>query len=376
MLPTISTDFAGRGSGHPYDSAFWRTGTAWCSRGCDALQLVLRDAGITGNERVLVPSVHCPSIPNAIHAAGINTGFYPVNQDLTPVVDVVARMLGEGARALLLIHYFGFQQRTEPFRQLCDQHGALLIEDCAHTFFGLSGDVLPGQVGHYAIASTRKLFPLPDGGAAISASSTLDDTLLTPVPWLEEGRRLLRTLQQGADFGRLRYLSRPVSSVLGRVDRARRTRGAIPRSTVRPPSVPHHGTSAGAPLMRTSRVARLLMGMTDVSRLAKLRRRNYLALLDGVQGLDGCHALFPELPQNCVPYVFPLVLRNPAAAFPALKSRGVPIFRWEEMEGPACAVADRYETQLIQLPCHQELGPDDIAWLLTEIRNTTEVAPS
>jgi hypothetical protein len=117
------------------------------------------------------------------------------------------------------------------------------------------------------------------------------------------------------------------------------------------------------------------MRITDVSRLVSIRRQNYLSLLSGVRELPGCYPLFPALPDDCVPYVFPLVVRDPSRVFPALKMRRVPIFRWEGMEGPPCAVADRYESELLQLPCHQELKSGDINWLLDQLREATASTP-
>lgn len=367
MLPSISPAFAGRQSNDAFTSAFWQDGAVWCARGCDALVLVLRAAGMTGADRILVPAFHCPSVPAAVRGAGMQPDFYRINANLTPVMEDVGRQLQDGARALLLIHYFGFRQDAEPYRRLCDQHGALLIEDCAHTFFGRSGDPLPGALGHYAIASTRKLFPLPDGGAAISASGDLDQHLLSPVSWADEGRCVLSTIQRAADADRLGFLSRPTSGTLSYIDRLRRTSAARSRLTTDSAPGRPGGTPGGTTLRKMSRVARHLMRLTDIERLTRVRRLNYTALLRGSRSFRGCTPLFPELPPDTVPYVFPLILREPARMFPALKNRRVPIFRWEHIDGLGCPVTDAYEAQLIQLPCHQELAPEDIEWILEEL---------
>lgn len=298
----------------------------------------------------------------------MRAAFYRVHTDLTPVIDDVARQLQNGARALLLIHYFGFHRNAEPYRRLCDQYGAVLIEDCAHTFFGLTGQSLPGELGHYAIASTRKLFPLPDGGAAISEMRDLEQSVLKAVSWTEEGRRVAQTLQRAANAERLGFLSRPVSGIMHFIDKLRGTSGNRP--VLKSASTTTNADDAAGVVVPKgkSRVAICLMNATDTQRLVSIRRRNYTTLLLGTQSIQGCQALFPDLPMGVVPYVFPLILGDPAHMFPTLKLRQVPIYRWEGIGGLGCPVADAYESQLIQLPCHQELTARDIEWILDQLR--------
>ena len=171
-------------------------------------------------------------------------------------------------------------------------------------------------------------------------------------------------------------LSRPASGILGLVDRLRHRSAETPTiRTNSPPSI-NEGPAANQALSRSSRVARLLTRMTNVTRLARVRRQNYSALVAGLQSFKGCYPLFPELPAGTIPYVLPLILRDPAHAFPALKAHRVPMFRWEGIDGLGCNVTDAYVTQLIQLPCHQELRPDDIDWILDQLRRVTEHQPA
>lgn len=374
MLPTISLGFAGHNSSNTYSSAFLDFDAARCARGCDALLLVLAHARLTGTDRVLVPTVHCPSIPDAMLGGGFHPDFYSVNADLTPAIDDVTRKLRSGARALLLIHYFGFTQKTELFRRLCDQYGTLLIEDCAHTFFGRTGRSLPGRTGHYAIASSRKLFPIPDGGAAISNTEPMSGASLESISLLDEIKRLARTIQLAANAGKVGNLSHGLSRLMSRLDSARRTEVQKIGNTPTPRDV-HLATAKTRQLKKMSRVARLLMQATNVDRLTEIRRRNYALLLNGISKMTGCSPLFPELPDDCVPYVFPVVLRDPSLAFPKLKMRGVPMYRWEDMASSQCHVAKHYESALIQLPCHQELTTGNIAWLLDQLRDATDSPP-
>lgn len=364
MLPTLSLEFMSGASSSPYSSAFSAGKTTWCARGCDALALILTQACPDTSRNILVPALHCPSITETLKRFGYSATFYPINEDLTPVEHAIRLGLLGGAQAVLLIHYFGFIQDAVRCRDLCDSHGAVLIEDCAHAYFGIAGEARPGDIGHFAIASPRKFFPLPDGGAAISNHGLLDNSALTPVGWAEEGRTILRAAQQAADFGRLGMLSAPLSTILHALDRLRAT---TPTQTQTPSPERPSQENRDRVVKGASRTSRRLLAMTNVDRLAVLRRRNYIALLEGLRDLRGGYALFPELPREVVPYVFPLVLSDPDRMFPDLKRRRVPLFRWEGIAGLGCTVSDSYTSTLIQLPCHQELRPDDVSWIIDQL---------
>lgn len=367
MLPPVSLRFARDGSDHSYASAFDRDGVAWCARGCDALALVYRQAGLGPDDVVVVPAFHCPSIADATRRAGLRVAFHRIAPDLTPIDSDIVYQLQGGARALLLIHYFGFTQDVTRYRALCDEFGALLIEDCAHTVFGLSGGLLPGETGHFAIASDRKLFPLPDGGAALANSGPMDAQSLRPVTWSNELRCALRAIQHAADYGTLGVASRPLAIALDWMDRLRGSGKKNRQSSPDAGSLPDSPVEARRPLQRGSRVARRLRRATSVSRLAQVRRHNYRHLVGRLHGLPNCMPLFPDLLPGTVPYVVPVLVRNAQQHFGALKAHGVPMFRWEGIGDLGCEVTKSYSTDLIQLPCHQELSTADIDWIADEI---------
>ena len=77
--------------------------------------------------------------------------------------------------------------------------------------------------------------------------------------------------------------------------------------------------------------------------------------------------MFPVLPKDCVPYMFPLVLDDPDKHFFLLKYLGVPVGRWDEVAVSHCPVAGRYRLSLIHLPCYQGLDSDAMAWLTAAV---------
>ncbi len=106
--------------------------------------------------------------------------------------------------------------------------------------------------------------------------------------------------------------------------------------------------------------------------MSRNRRENYLKLLSRLGNLPGCRPLFGTLPEGVVPYVFPLVMENPEKVFPRLKEEGVPVIRFgeylsEDMEKGLCRVSEDYSRRVFQFPCHQDLKPEELEWMMNKI---------
>jgi hypothetical protein len=121
-------------------------------------------------------------------------------------------------------------------------------------------------------------------------------------------------------------------------------------------------------------ISRALIRMSDVARIVDLRRAHYRRLAKGLSQLPGARPLFPELPPNVVPYMFPLIVDTPQTVFPALKAKQVPIWRWEDLQHTGCEVSSGYAHRLLQLPCHQELHETEIDWMIGTITQTLSSA--
>lgn len=83
-----------------------------------------------------------------------------------------------GARAMLVLHTFGLPADGSRYREFCDQHGLVMIEDCARALGASTGGALVGSFGHYALFSLPKCTPVREGGVALS--ETPMETSLDP----------------------------------------------------------------------------------------------------------------------------------------------------------------------------------------------------
>lgn len=335
-----------------------------------ALALALERLGIGRGAKVLLPAYHCTALVEPVVRAGALPVFYRVRRDLSvDLLDVASR--ADGARALLAVHYFGFPQEMAALRSFCDARGMLLIEDCAHAFFGLFGGRPVGSTGDVAFASTWKFLPVTEGGCLVSRAP---GGKLRGPGLRYQAKSMVNALERAWAAGRLpvlRAIAAPALWLKNRLRdlRKRRSPGAAASSDVPTGSLVFDESWLGR---RASWFTRFVLLAANRGRIASLRRRNYALLLEGFHGLPDTTILFPALPGGVVPYVFPLVVED-ERVFPALKRRGVPIVRfgeflWEGVDERTCPVAAEYSRKVLQFPCHQEMTRRELDWIVAEVR--------
>lgn len=330
----------------------------WVARGAVAILLALRHAQVGSGDEVMVPAFHCPSMVAPVRAAGAQAVMYAINEDLSPDLASIEQLLSSRTRALLVAHLLGRVVDLAAIRSLCEQRGIVLIEDCAHAFFGHNAAGPVGSIGHYAVASPRKFFPIGEGGLLTSATVDLADLALPAASWGRTVRSALGMIDTAVAYRRLRVFA-PVLGI------ARTMRSALRRQRAAPAAAEVEGDGADSydiPLdVRRSvgfagGAGRFLfnVGLIDA------RRRNYARLAAAIGGASGARLLDMPPLQTFVPYVVPVLLSDPQRQFASLKQLGVPMWRWEYSPRGLCKITDHYSQALIQLPCHQALLSEDL----------------
>jgi perosamine synthetase len=343
-----------------------------------ALANAIKLIGVRPGDSVMLPAYNCRSMVDAIAWTGAVPLPYKSHNDLTADLTDIAGKLDDRVRCIVAVHYFGRPHDLAALRALCDQRGIALIEDCAHCFFGRLGETPVGSVGDFAIASPMKFFPIYDGGVLVSARNRLNGLTLRSGGVGFQLTALLNSLERSFGYRRLRPFNWLMAPFLHLKDKvwsfAKSFRAPLARQALGP------DTSSGSyefdPKwvdIKMSAASHAFLRSTSISRLIARRRRNYRAMHDAFSSQPGCRPFFEYTPEEVVPYVFPLVVDDPDKAFPLLKSRGVPLFRWEQVDVSVCDVATRLSQQLFQLPCHQELSARDVRWLIAEVKHA--VAP-
>jgi dTDP-4-amino-4,6-dideoxygalactose transaminase len=344
-------------------------GEAACARhthsGRAAIWLALHEAGVGPRQRVLLPSYHCPTMVEPVVRLGATPCFYPIDSAGSPDLQRLDQLAIGGARALLAAHFFGVPRSMAALRAWCDQRGIALIEDCAHAFFGMAGDVAVGTTGDWAIGSLPKFFAVVEGGCLVRRGDRQPAPLRAP-PWQHELRVAWDELEVACDARRPLQLE-PLARAI--VALKRRWRRGSP--TVLPAAPSSEADAHIAPTIDASRVdmqpartVQWIVGHTDTERLVAARRRNHQRFAQHFASTPDLRPLHAVLPAGAVPYVFALHVQRPDALYLRLRAFGVPLFRWD-VRWPGSDVHDDdtgndWASRVLQLCCHQDLDEADI----------------
>lgn len=343
-----------------------------------AIALCLQLIGVRPGDEVLLPSYHCGSMVEPIIWAGATPLFFRVDRRLHANLDDITRALRRRPKALLLTHFFGFAQPLREVLELCKDNGVALIEDCAHAYFGQSDLGLPlGSIGDFAIASLPKFFPTAGGGLLrINAPEQRERfaRLKRRSGLRYELRACVAPHELAVRYGRGSALSRGLARLVG-----------LRRPALHGQAAPgEEGHSQPSPDAAAARAFRYLIP-SDIARpgaictarqwrradrdaLAAARIHNWHTLARGLQQLERATLFASVLPEGVVPYKFALLIEDVEECFPALKHRGVPLWRWEDLAISPCEVADDYRLRLLQIPCHQSLSEADMSWIVEQFQ--------
>lgn len=145
-------------------------GTVTVGNGTDALMLAMQGLGLQQGDLVA-------TVPNAggyATTAAIKIGAIPILVDIDPVTlqmstDSLRRLVSnKQLSAVVATHLYGLMADIVTIRNICDEAGVLLIEDCAQAFGAKFDGKNAGSWGDAATFSfypTKNLGAFGDGGA-------------------------------------------------------------------------------------------------------------------------------------------------------------------------------------------------------------------
>jgi len=316
--------------------------------------------GLAGAE-VLVPAWHHGVEVAALVAAGAVPRFVRVDGRARLDLEDAAARIGPRTRALYVIHYAGFPQPMDEVRALARERGLAVIEDCALALFSAEGARPLGTVGDLSVFCFYKTLPVPNGGALV-----VNDPAVAVAPPAPAGAPLGSTLSHAAGA-----LLANAALRLGEVGERLRTalRGAAAaarRAGVRPVSTGTRTFDAARAHLGMSALSDLIARRVDPAEVVASRRRNWFLLLARLR--DRAPPLHGELPAGVAPLFYPLVCGDKAAVKARLAERGVETIDFWRSGHPLCpadAFPDvaRLRARVLELPVHQDLGPEDMAYV-------------
>lgn len=338
-----------------------------------ALFEALLQLNLPAGTAVLVPTYHCPTMVAPVLLAGLRVEFYPLRSDGLPDLNTISASVFAGAGAIIVAHFFGIAQSLAEVRAWCDRLGVVLIEDCAHCFFGSAGDRPVGCWGDFATASLSKFFPVPEAGVLVSANRQITSSLLVPRSFLEQIKGGIDVLEFSGMHGGLRPLNKLVNT-LSTLKNFRKpvgseSIGGAPDDQEAMMYMCDMGRISRKPLWISRFLGKVLSRGSNIAQ----RRENFATYLDAFAMLRNAHLLHPSLPGHAVPYVFPLWVDDADRVYAEIRKRKLPVFRWDRIwPGTPSFDGDpgsAWSKHVLQLLCHQSLSSSDIKIIANEIKD-------
>jgi dTDP-4-amino-4,6-dideoxygalactose transaminase len=324
----------------------------WTHLGRGALRLAARVLCLEGRE-VLVPAYHHGVEVDALLAAGAHPAFYPVGTRWTVDLEDLERRIGPRTGGLLVTHFAGFPGPVRQLRDIADRNRLVLIEDCAQALLSVDGETPLGTTGDAAVFSLRKSLPVPHGGALVFNGRRryqLPPLARPPVgPTLRAlwKRFLLRSeLRLPDQAGAFRRMGRWLSRRFG---------------TEREKA----GWNRNAPVgLGASPLVERIARAHELARVVERRRRNFFHLLGALRG--AAPPLVSELPPGVCPLFYPLWVPDRDEVLARLRAENIEANAGWPSFHPRCDGAEfldaaRLRQHVVELPCHQDLGPAHVA---------------
>jgi perosamine synthetase len=332
-----------------------------------------------GEREVLMPAYHHGVEVEAVMASGARPVFYRVDAHWQVDLKDLERRIGPDTKALYLIHYAGFPGPAAQMRQLANDHGLVLIEDCALSLLSCDGVSDLGSRGDVSIFCLYKSLPVPNGGALKFNRPRHGEWMPQRAPRLASvvsltlsSMLLNMEMRSGRAGSLIRAGIRRVAHGLVRATGVDR----VPVGTMH--FKPEHADLGISPLSLT------IAERQQADRIVAARRRNYLLLHDRLK--YSAPALFERLNPGVCPLFYPLWVSDKSAMIERLGERGIRAVNFWGEHHPACDPAEfpeamRARRHIVEIPCHQDLSPTTMDWMAKQVElelhwNEPELAPS
>ncbi len=320
----------------------------------DAVQLL----GLSG-KKVLVPAYHHGVELETLLAAGVEPVFFRVDAQMRADFGD-ARAKAAGAAALYVIHYAGFPQDMHAARQLANELGVPVIEDCALALLSRDGEKPLGSLGDVSVFCLYKTIPVPNGGALLARGELarrLDELPATVPPKVPStASHLIGSMLSNLELrtGEIGRRTRQAIRDAGRwlVNRAHVERVSTGTQHFNPADV----------MLGMSAASHLVLRNQEFSRIVERRRRNYFLLYAMLR--DVAPPVTGELKPGVCPLFYPMPVEDKAGAMARLLARGVETVDFWRVRHPAVPPGafpevDRLRERVLELPVHQDLSPAD-----------------
>ena len=144
-----------------------------CGNGTDALEILLKAAGIGPGAEVLVPALTWIATAEAVTTVGATPIFVDVLPDRYTIdPEAAAARVTSRTQAIIPVHLYGLPANMPEVMRIAERHALFVLEDCAQAH----GARLDGRpVGTFGQAASYSFYPSKNLGAWGDAGAMLTD---------------------------------------------------------------------------------------------------------------------------------------------------------------------------------------------------------
>lgn len=213
------------------------------ANGTVSLEIALSAAGVKPGDEVIVPPITFVASATAVSRIGAVPVFVDIDPEtinLDPAK--VSDHINDRTRAIVVVHFAGHPADLDRLTQLCDQHGLIMIEDCAHAHGAEWHQRRVGSFGSFGSFSFQasKNMTAGEGGILVTNDAELAENARsignqgrrTGGAWYEHARlgtnARLTGFQATLLLNQLRRLPQQVATRMARAQRLREGLRKIP----------------------------------------------------------------------------------------------------------------------------------------------------
>ena len=275
-------------------------------------------------KKLYLPYFLCSSVPNLCDKAGVEYGYYHINEKFEPIFN---RSLGED-EWLYIVNFYG--QLDNDYLIEWKRKCGRVIVDNAQSYFQMP------VAGMDTLYTCRKYFGVADGA------------------FLYSDTRLGKEIPQDESFERMHFL-------LGRYER-----GA---NEFYSEYVSNNKLFAAEPVKRMSRLTKNLLHGIDYDVVAKRRQENF-------DFLDAEFRDINELNLKSIygAFMYPLLIQNGSEIRKALQKEKIYIpTLWPNVmkECPVGSLEYQYAADILPIPIDQRYGKEDMRYLVDTIKRVS-----
>lgn len=180
--------------------------------GSAALYHAILASPLKKGDKVIFPTYEFTTVPETLRLCGLDLVYAKVNPDTGSLeADQVRHVMEDGVKAVLVANIYGRPAPLYSLREVCDEYGILLIEDCAHSTGATINGKSAGSFGDISIFSFGhgKTLASSGGGAAVTNVPQIGkrlrqraDELKSP-GWKKHARQIIKAMAKGIFSKRL-----------------------------------------------------------------------------------------------------------------------------------------------------------------------------